>query len=85
MLFGDSIVYNLGRYPTVWNHWLESSCTNCGIPGDSSQNVLWRVGNGIHFPSTVDIGIIHCGINDILGSKADINFKPEVVAKKLAA
>ena len=68
VLFGDSLVANLGRYPTVCDHYL-GNAANCGIPGDHTQNVLWRVVH-MHLPTTVSTGIIHCGINDILSASA---------------
>ena len=65
ILLGDSIVANLGRYPDVWTKSLTQYITvNCGIGGDSTRNVLWRV-EQLYLPATVSVGIIHCGINDI--------------------
>ena len=44
VLLGDSLVANMSRYPIVWDHHLEKlNVVNCGIRGDHTQNVLWRV------------------------------------------
>ena len=66
ILLGDSLVANLCRYPDVWSRHFKSNVVNCGIGGDSTRNVLWRV-ERMYLPATVSVGIIHCGINDISG------------------
>ena len=66
VLLGDSLVANLSRYPCVYDQHLSPLNTvNCGIGGDRAQNVLWRVGN-LRLPTTVSVGIIAVGINDIM-------------------
>ena len=64
VVFGDSIVYNMCRYPPLGD--ILRNTTNGGIPGDRAENVLWRVENGPHLPLSVRTVIVHCGINDIL-------------------
>ena len=56
---------NLARYPDVWDEHLYPLHTlNCGIGGDRTQNVLWRIEN-MFLPATTIVDVIHCGINDI--------------------
>ena len=65
VLLGDSLVANLARYPAVWdNHLAPLHVVNCGIGGDRTQNVFWRI-EKMYLPGTVAVGVIHCGINDI--------------------
>ena len=65
VLLGDSLVANLGRYPSVWDRHLEAFNTvNCGIGGDRTQHVLWRADN-MYLPDSVSVVVIHCGTNNI--------------------
>ena len=82
VLLGDSILANLARYPAVWDrHLAPLNAANCGIRGDRTQNVLWRVEH-MHLPSTVSVGLIHCGINDINGPFA-CAYGPHDIAKNV--
>ena len=82
VLLGDSLVANLSRYPSVWDHHLANfNIVNCGIGGDHTQNVLWRVEH-MYLPATVSVGVIHCGINDINGS-ANKAYKPHDIANNV--
>ena len=40
VIFGDSLVANLQRYPDAWEILNKLQVTNCGIHGDRAQNVL---------------------------------------------
>ena len=65
VLLGDSLVANLSRYPSVWDtHLSPYNTVNCGIGGDRTQNVLWRVDN-MYLPASVSVGVIHCGVNNM--------------------
>ena len=80
ILVGDSLVANLGRYPTVWDdHLYPLHAVNCGIGGDRSQNVLWRVEH-MFLPVTTNVGVIHCGINDIQEKSA---YGPHQIAENV--
>ena len=79
VLFGDSIVRNLCRYPDVWRKFEEQNIVNCGIGGDKVSNILWRIEKTFLSPS-VSVGLIHCGINDIIGAPANA-FKPHEIAE----
>ena len=69
ILLGDSIVEYLSRYPSVWDqHLAPVNAINCGLRGDLTLNVLWRV-ERLFIPSTCSTGIIHCGVNDINDSR----------------
>ena len=81
VLVGDSIVANLSRYPAVWARLEGLKAANCGIRGDRTLNVLWRV-ERMHLPATTSVGIIHCGINDIRGSCSSA-FDSEEIAGNL--
>ena len=64
ILLGDSLVANLSRYPSVWDRHLgPHNVVNCGIGGDHTQNVLWRV-DKMYLPASVSVGVIHCGVNN---------------------
>ena len=52
VLLGDSLVANLARYSAVWNQLAKLKAVNCGIGGDSTQHVLWRV-EKIFLPTTL--------------------------------
>ena len=82
MLLGDSLVANMSRYPIVWGHHLEKlNVVNCGIRGDHTQNVLWRVEH-MYLPATVSVALIHCGINDINGTSANV-CRPHEIAENV--
>ena len=73
VLLGDSLVSNLSRYPQVWNHHLAPlNAVNCGIRGDNTQNVMWRIDH-MYLSATVSVGVIHCGINDINAASSHAN------------
>ena len=76
VLLGDSLVANLSRYPSVWDHHLKPlNAVNCGIGGDRTQHVLWRAEN-MYLPSSVSVAVIHCGTNNI-----DFNvYQPDDIA-----
>ena len=65
ILLGDSLVANLSRYPSVWDHYLKPlNAVNCGIVGDRTQHVLWRADN-MYLPDSVSVAVIHCGTNNM--------------------
>ena len=65
LLIADSIIYGLSHYKNVWNKYFSFSKTvNCGISGDKTQHVLWRVENLV-IPSSVKFIIVHCGTNNL--------------------
>ena len=51
VLLGDSLVANTSRYPIVWE---KLNVVNCGIRGDHTQNVLWRVEH-TYLPATASL------------------------------
>ena len=81
VLLGDSLVANLSRYPIVWDHLDNLNFVNCGIRGDHTQNVWWRVEH-MYLPATVSVGLIHCGINDINSSSANA-YRPHEIAENV--
>ena len=82
ILLGDSIVEYLSRYPSVWDqHLAPVNAINCGLRGDLTLNVLWRV-ERLFIPSTCSTGIIHCGVNDINDSHGKA-FKPHEIAENV--
>ena len=82
VLLGDSLVANLARYPAVWDHHLAPLHTvNCGIGGDHTQNVLWRI-EKMYLPAIVAVGVIHCGINDIKDASAHA-YGPHEIAENV--
>ena len=65
ILCGDSIIAGLSRYKAVWNKYFRPLNTvNCGIGGDRTQHVLWRMEN-MTLPETVKYIVVHCGTNNI--------------------
>lgn len=65
VICGDSIVAGLSRYPRVWGKYFKPrQALNCGIGGDQTQHVLWRMEN-ISLPTSVHYVVIHCGTNNI--------------------
>ena len=65
VLCGDSIIAGLTRYSSVWNKYFKPlNALNCGIGGDQTQHVLWRMEN-IVLPYTVKYIVVHCGTNNI--------------------
>ena len=81
VLLSDSLVTNLCRYPVVWDHLSNLKAVNCGIRGDHTQNVLWRVEN-MYLPASVAVGLIHCGANDINGTAAKA-YRPHRIAENI--
>ena len=65
IILGDSLVANLSRYPSVWDHhFRDLNAVNCGIGGDCAQHVLWRADN-FYLPGSVSAVVIHCGTNNL--------------------
>ena len=63
VIIGDSLVANLSRYAEVWNSNLKPlNVVNCGIGGDGTENVLWRV-DKMFLPASVYVGVFLCGTN----------------------
>ena len=81
IIVGDSIVYHLQRYPSVWEKLKTLGSVNCGIRGDLLQNVMWRV-ERMRLPVTTTVGIINCGINNIRGF-SNSHFSSHEVARNL--
>ena len=68
-LCGASIVQGLKRYSNVWQKMFAPlGAINLGIGGDRTQNLLWRVEDLRHLPSTVEFLVIHCGTNNLCDS-----------------
>ena len=73
-----TLVANMSRYPIVWDHHLENlNVVNCGIRGDQTQNVLWRVEH-MYLPATVSVGLIHCGITDTNSTSVNADKSHEI-------
>ena len=65
VFIGDSIIKNLQYYKSVWNDSFRSKgYVNCGIGGDSIQNVRWRV-KDLVFSKSIDCVVLHCGSNNL--------------------
>ena len=78
--FGDSILHNLSQYSDVWDRHLKPlNASNCGIRGDRTQHVMWRM-EKIYLPVSIYVGILHCGINDII---VDSAYGPHEIAKNI--
>ena len=70
VLVGDSIVNGLQRYDDVWQkHFVPLHATNFGIPGDKTQNILWRM-EDLDFPPNIEFAFIHCGTNNLNEKKS---------------
>ena len=68
-LCGTSIVQGLKRYSNIWQKmFAPQGAINLGIGGDRTQNLLWRVEDLRHLPSTVEFLVIHCGTNNLCDS-----------------
>ena len=69
--------------PQVWNrHLAPPNAVNCGIRGDNTQNVMWRIEH-MYLPATVSVGVIHCGINDINAASSHENVPHKIAGSKL--
>lgn len=65
LLCGDSIIAGLSRYSSIWSrHFKPLNTVNCGIGGDRTQHVLWRM-EKMTLPASVKYVVIHCGTNNI--------------------
>ena len=64
LIIGDSLVYGLRRYNTVWEHFFKNITLNCGIRGDRLENTLWRAEN-LDIPLNIQNIVILCGTNNI--------------------
>ena len=65
VILGDSLVAGLARYPSVWDpHLKPLNAIQCGIGGDCTQHVLWRVEN-FSLPDSVHVVVLLCGTNNI--------------------
>ena len=64
IVLGDSIVEGLGRYPDVWDLLKPFNTVNCGIGGDSIQNLLWRVDH-LSLPVSLRVAVLLCGTNNM--------------------
>ncbi|CAH0392546.1 unnamed protein product [Bemisia tabaci] len=65
VLIGDSIVSFLSLQP-IWNElFAPLHCLNCGIGGDRTEHVLWRIKDGIFENIKPKAVVIHIGTNNI--------------------
>ena len=65
ILCGDSIMKNFELYPEVWKDYFDPiNAINCGIGGDRTQHLLWRI-QQMDVPSNATFAVIHCGTNNI--------------------
>merc|ERR1719354_1243948 len=65
ILFGDSIMNNLHRDTHVMDtHFKHIRVANCGIGGDRTQHLLYRICN-YKLPTSVRCVVLHCGTNNI--------------------
>lgn len=86
MFLGDSLTFGWTVYGTnAWTqHFSQLQPLNAGIPGDMTQNILWRLDhgllNGIH-PKLV---VLMAGINNVpFNSAADIAAGIQAIVNKL--
>ena len=65
LLIGDSIIAGLSRYFNIWKRYFKPLyAINCGISGDSVENILWRCKNLPSCPNLQNT-VIMCGTNNI--------------------
>ena len=65
IVIGNSIIAGLSRYSNVWNRYFKPlNAINCGMGGDSVQNILWRCQNLPSSPYLHNV-VIMCGTNNI--------------------
>ena len=65
IIIGDSIAYGLTRYSNIWHKYFPNqSALNFGIPGDHTENILWRLQN-IKLPGSLKYAIILAGTNNL--------------------
>ena len=66
----------------MWNrHLAPLNAVNCGIRGDNTQNVMWQIDH-MYLPTTISVGVIHCGINDINAASSHDNV-PHKIAENV--
>ena len=65
LLIGDSTIAGLSRYFNIWKRYFKPLyAINCGIGGDSVENILWRCKNLPSCPNFQN-AVIMCGTNNI--------------------
>ncbi|KAG7311397.1 hypothetical protein JYU34_002439 [Plutella xylostella] len=65
IFIGDSILQAL-EHTDVWNQWFAPlHCLNFSIHNDQTQNVLWRIQNGVLDYVEPKIIVLHVGTNNI--------------------
>ena len=65
LILGDSIISGLTRYKNVWEKYLApQGALNLGVPGDKTQNVLWRM-QQIELPEKLRVLVILVGTNNV--------------------
>jgi lysophospholipase L1-like esterase len=65
--FGDSITYNFGFYygQQAWTRTIAPlDAQDYGEPGDTTQNILWRIENG-EFPAHPKVVVVEAGSNNL--------------------
>ena len=67
-----------GEHVRSYTNISNLKAVNCGIRGDRTQNVLWRVEN-MYLPASVAVGLIHCVIN---GTAAKA-YRPHKIAENI--
>ena len=75
VVIDDSIVADIGRYPTVERNF---------ILRNKIENVLWHI-NDIVLPKSIRSVVIHCGTNNIDTSSSDeINLGVVTIARSIS-
>jgi lysophospholipase L1-like esterase len=77
VFFGDSITYNFGYGfgAASWGRTIAPLSAACfGIPGDTAENLLWRIEAGRELVGSPKVAVIEIGINDLVAQGESVPY-----------
>ena len=86
MFLGDSLTFGWTVFGTnAWSQYFSQfQPLNAGIPGDTTQNILWRLDNGLLANIHPKLVVLMAGVNNVpFNSAADIAAGVEAIVDKL--
>ncbi len=71
---GDSITQDWKKHKSLWRqHYGKYGAANFGIGGDRTQQILWRIDQGLFDHMQPQVVVLNIGVNNLLGNPSEAN------------